>query len=72
MLLQSKLLVKMFQISGEKQSEAAPTNISLPGVEKTIMNKFLQYIYQVPVFNYRYRTYCVGRYIGTVGQVTYL
>ncbi len=47
MLLQSSLHKKMFLISGEKQSESAPTDISLPGVQKNIMNKFMQYIYQV-------------------------
>jgi hypothetical protein len=47
MLLQSSLLKKLFLISGEKQSESAPTDISLPGVQKNIMNKFMQYIYQV-------------------------
>jgi hypothetical protein len=47
MLLQSSLLKKLFLISGEKQSESAPTDISLPGVQKNIMNKLMQYIYQV-------------------------
>jgi hypothetical protein len=51
MLLQSKLLKEMFKISGEKQSEAVATEISLPGVQKVIMNKFLQYIYQVGIEN---------------------
>jgi hypothetical protein len=49
MLLGSSLLKKMFLISAEKQSESAPTEISLPGVNKNIMNKFMQYIYQVTI-----------------------
>jgi hypothetical protein len=52
MLLQSKLLKKLFKISGEKQSEAAPTDISLPGVDKGIMTKFIHYIYQVLPLKY--------------------
>ena len=50
MLLKSRLLKNMFKISGEKQSEAAATDISLPGVDKSIMTKFIQYIYQVILF----------------------
>jgi hypothetical protein len=60
MLLQSKLLKKLFKISGEKQSEAAPTDISLPGVDKGIMTKFIHYIYQVPVPSYYTKYQCCG------------